>query len=124
MIEGLWSISFSAVDQPQDDVGAGVVVFETLRVFGGDSIYFYTGNYSITSENQIKANVSVNHYFGPPLSIFGPLETFTIILSGAIAAVIDQCILVAAEPAGDTGGLCLIELLSAMRHSTKLASED
>ena len=86
MIEGLWSISFSAVDQPQDDVGAGVVVFETLRVFGGDSIYFYTGNYSITSENQIKANVSVNHYFGPPLSIFGPLETFTIILSGAIAA--------------------------------------
>ena len=86
MIEGLWSISFSTVDQPQEDVGAGVVVFETLRIFGGDSVYFYTGNYSIVKENQIKASVSVNHYYGPPLSIFGPLAKCTIIIDGSIAA--------------------------------------
>ena len=86
MIEGLWSISFSTVDQPQDLVGAGVVVFETLRVFGGDSAYFYTGNYSIANANQITATVSINHYYGPPLSIFGPLAKCTIIISGSIAA--------------------------------------
>ena len=86
MIEGLWSISFSTVEQPQNDVGAGVVVFETLRIFGGDSVYFYTGNYSIVKENQIEASVSVNHYYGPPLSIFGPLAKCTIIIDGSIAA--------------------------------------
>ena len=84
MIEGLWSISFSTVDQPQTDVGAGVVVFETQRIFGGDSSYFYIGNYSITKENQIKADVSVNHYYGQPLSIFGPLAKCTIIINGSI----------------------------------------
>ena len=86
MIEGLWSISFSTVDQPQEVVSGGVVVFETLRVFGGDSAYFYTGNYSSVNGNLVTASVSINHYFGPSLSVFGPLEKCAIIMKGPIAA--------------------------------------
>ncbi len=84
MIEGLWSISFASVEQPETQVGAGVVVFETLRIFGGDSLYFYIGNYSISNGN-ISAEARVNHYFGPPSSIFGTLEQYTVVFSGPIA---------------------------------------
>lgn len=85
MIEGLWSVSFATVDQPQNQVGAGVVVFETQRIFGGDSAYFYVGNYSISSgTNRLSAEVTINHYFGPPSSIFGPFSRYTVMFSGLI----------------------------------------
>ena len=42
-VEGLWTASMFAPGQ----FGAGVVVFETGRVFGGDSSMYYTGSYQI-----------------------------------------------------------------------------
>ena len=85
MIEGLWSVSFASVEQPENAVGGGVVVFETLRIFGGDSLYFYIGNYSISNGNHITAEARVTHYFGPPSSIFGALEQYTVVFNGPIA---------------------------------------
>jgi len=40
-IEGLWTASMSA----PGEFGGGVIVFETGRVFGGDSSMYYTGSY-------------------------------------------------------------------------------
>jgi len=42
-IEGLWTASMSA----PGEFGAGVIVFETGRVFGGDSSMYYTGSYQV-----------------------------------------------------------------------------
>jgi hypothetical protein len=65
------------------DQGAGVVVLETDRLFGGDAQYFYIGRYKI--ENHIlEAEVVVQHYAGLPFSIFGPSEIHKIILKGEI----------------------------------------
>jgi T3SS negative regulator,GrlR len=40
----MWTIRFGALDQ---ELGAGILVFETGRAFGGDSCFAYTGNYSV-----------------------------------------------------------------------------
>jgi hypothetical protein len=41
-IEALWSLEFVSTE---DSYGAGVVIFETNKIFGGDSLYYYLGNY-------------------------------------------------------------------------------
>lgn len=66
MIEGLWSIYFQT-DQMH---GAGVVVFETNRLFGGDDKYFYVGKY-VVAHGKLQATAQVTHFAGAPLSIFG-----------------------------------------------------
>ena len=85
MIEGLWSVSFITRTHPVQNYGAGVVVFETQRLFGGDSAYFYTGKYSITPDGKIiTAEATITHYFGEPQSIFGDLEKYTVVITGEI----------------------------------------
>lgn len=80
MIEALWTVEFLSSG---GNVGAGVAIFETNRVFGGDVSYYYLGDYQ-TKNDEITANIKVTHYFGPPSSIFGQLKEFTIHLSGKI----------------------------------------
>lgn len=86
MIEALWSVSFvSGGGQVQNNMGAGVVVFETQRIFGGDSGYYYIGSYSLnTATMEINAEVTVTHYFGAPSSIFGQLRQFTLVFQGKV----------------------------------------
>ena len=69
MIEGLWSLEFIS---NVGGIGAGVVVFETQRIFGGDSQYYYVGQYEMQHDGKLKAEVMVEHYAGNRLSIFGP----------------------------------------------------
>lgn len=80
MIEALWSVNFGSNLQ---GFGAGVAVLETGRVLGGDAQYTYVGAYSV-SGGTITANVVIRHYFGPPSSIFGNANQFTLTLSGEI----------------------------------------
>lgn len=80
MIEALWTVEFIST---KGNFGAGVVVFETNRVFGGDVSYYYLGSYKVKND-EITAKIKVTHYFGPPSSIFGELKEFTIHLSGKI----------------------------------------
>jgi len=82
MIEALWTVEFIST---QESIGAGVVVFETNRIFGGDVSYYYLGNYEIKN-GQLTSKIKVTHYFGKPSSIFGELKKFTIRLSGKIEA--------------------------------------
>jgi hypothetical protein len=59
MIEALWSVSFQSNVTPGG--GTGIVVFETGRVFGGDSTMIYTGSYRVVN-GVIEADVHVDTY--------------------------------------------------------------
>lgn len=80
MIEALWSVEF--VSLPEGNQGAGVVVIETKRIFGGDSNYFYLGTLTSDKDGDVTANVNVKHYFGDTNAIFGSLKEFTLRLKG------------------------------------------
>ena len=56
-IEALWSLKFGTID----DSGAGVTVFETERIFGGDSFFFWTGHFKI-KDGKITARVRVERH--------------------------------------------------------------
>lgn len=77
--EALWSVVFLSSTQRQ---GGGVIVLETDRVFGGDSSYFYVGNYDI-KDNQITFAITVTRYNDMLESIFGNLDAFSLTLQGA-----------------------------------------
>jgi hypothetical protein len=56
----LWSVIFLS---GQNSVNAGVVIFETNRLFGGDSWYYYVGTYK--GENgKLAAQFKSTHYAG------------------------------------------------------------
>jgi hypothetical protein len=80
MLEALWSVEFVSNLKM---FGAGVVVLETGRVFGGDSAYYYLGTCQVKNDI-FKAEIKVIHYAGQAFSIFGPLDKFNLKLSGKI----------------------------------------
>ncbi|HQM30706.1 MAG TPA: hypothetical protein PLR20_15260 [Syntrophales bacterium] len=80
MLGALWSLEFESI---LGDHGTGVVVLETDRLFGGDAQYFYIGNYKVRG-CVLEADVVVQHYAGPPFSIFGLTEIHKVILKGKI----------------------------------------
>lgn len=61
-LEALWSVVFIAPGQ--QNVNAGVVIFETGRLFGGDSWYYYTGTYE-EKNGKLTAKLKSTHYAGP-----------------------------------------------------------
>jgi hypothetical protein len=77
-IEALWSVEFVS---SQEIFGAGVAVFETNRVFGGDANYTYVGDYNAGAEG-LTARIKVSHYAGRRFSIFGARDSFTLVLTG------------------------------------------
>jgi len=46
-IEALWAVNFST---QLGFSGSGVAVFETGRIFGGDSLYYYIGDYVLNGD--------------------------------------------------------------------------
>ena len=80
MLEALWSVEFIS---NLGIFGAGVVVFETGRIFGGDSAYYYLGSCHVKNDTVV-AEIEVNHYTGQPFSIFGHLDKFNLKLTGKI----------------------------------------
>lgn len=66
-VEALWSVKFVT---DRGHRGAGVVVFETGRLFGGDSRFYFIGDFTV-KENTITANVKVKHHGDmPPTSVW------------------------------------------------------
>ena len=83
MLEALWSVQFAT---PQGMAGGGVVVFETGRIFGGDTSFFYVGAYDkVKDDGILNANVRVSRHAPGLQSVFG-LEDFELTLSGKIGA--------------------------------------
>ncbi len=74
-LEALWTLQFRSAVGWQ--VG-GVIVLETGRIFGGDSAYYYIGDYQAQGD-AVTARIAVEHYEGPLGDAFGtPLKSFTI----------------------------------------------
>jgi len=83
MLEALWSVQFQSNLGIQ---GAGVVVFETGRIFGGDSQYYYLGSATVRNDGkEVVAEVEVNHYAGQSFSIFGPMKKYKLRAVGNIS---------------------------------------
>ena len=78
MIEALWSVLFASNHQ---GFGAGVAVFETGRILGGDSGYTYIGSYEVKN-GVMTAEVVISKYMAAGTSVFGDLQQFTLRLEG------------------------------------------
>ena len=79
MLEALWSVEFQSSFGFR---GNGVAVFETGRVFGGDSTMIYVGSFRVEN-GSVHANVNVNKYAHSPgmASVVG-LDNFNLELIG------------------------------------------
>ena len=68
-VEALWAAHFGNVDTVGLPNG-GVLVFESRRVFGGDSGYYYLGGYQISGRTMF-AHIEVTHFSGTNPTAFG-----------------------------------------------------
>lgn len=50
-VEAMYQVKFGDIQAPNQYVNGGVVVLETGRVFGGDSGYYYLGEFNINQDN-------------------------------------------------------------------------
>jgi hypothetical protein len=57
-VEGLWWFQTTSLQNPTAFEWGGVVVLETNRILGGDSVYSYIGNYEVHGE-EFRAQVRV-----------------------------------------------------------------
>ncbi len=82
MLEALWSVEFGS---NLNTIGAGIAVFETGRVLGGDSAFMYVGSYEVKN-GTVTANLEITKYSttGNMQSIFGPLSKFHLEVSGKV----------------------------------------
>lgn len=78
MLEALWSVEFQS---NVHGFGAGVAVIETGRILGGDGQFIYVGSYKVTNDT-IHADLTITHYAGPMISVFGQAKQFGLSLSG------------------------------------------
>ena len=81
MLEALWSVEFQSSYGMH---GNGVVVFETGRVFGGDSSMIYVGSYKVEN-GTIHSDINVKKYANVPgmVSVVG-FEDFNLKVTGKV----------------------------------------
>ena len=81
MLEALWSVEFQSSFGMR---GNGVAVFETGRVFGGDSAMIYVGSYKIENST-IYSDINVQKYADVPgmASVVG-FDKFNLKLTGKL----------------------------------------
>jgi T3SS negative regulator,GrlR len=79
-IDGFWTVNF---DSNRGSIGSGVAVIDKGRIFGGDSIFMYTGNVKIEN-SVIHADIYVSRHNNLPIpSIFGQMPNFQLKVSGS-----------------------------------------
>ncbi|MBM4276236.1 MAG: hypothetical protein FJ134_17565 [Deltaproteobacteria bacterium] len=77
---GLWTVEFiSTIGRS----GKGVVILHNKRLLGGDSGYYYTGNYDI-NHNRFSGNLFVIRHDPTGISVFGDVDSFKLSLSGEV----------------------------------------
>ncbi len=83
-LEALWTVEFASLEEGnQSNMGAGIVIFETERIFGGDNQFYYVGKYKVNN-GMIEGQVKVTNYTGESHSIFGKLEEFKLSIKGKV----------------------------------------
>jgi hypothetical protein len=76
--KSLWTVEL-LTDPPTP--GAGVVIFEPDKVYGGDSDYYYVGKYDV-KDGIMKGRVDVTNHTGHPNALFGDAKEFSLDFEG------------------------------------------
>jgi hypothetical protein len=81
MTDGLWVVEFESA---LGLWGRGIMVLNGNRVLGGDMGYYYSGQCTING-NRISGNVMIARFDPNSVSVFGPIESFTLSFAGEIS---------------------------------------
>jgi hypothetical protein len=73
---------YAATFQSGQGKGSGVVVIDGGRLHGGDTSFYYKGKFLPDDNKKLSAFVEVRRHSPTLSSIFGPLESFRLRLSG------------------------------------------
>lgn len=73
-IEALWTVRFGRPETPPGEMEGGVLVVESSRMFGGDSIYAYTGRLEVAGEDITGDLTVILHNPNYGQSIYGKRE--------------------------------------------------
>lgn len=82
MLEAMWTVRFAGSNGIEAGSGGGVIVFESGRMFGGDTSFAYLGTYTV-EQGKISAKIKVDRH-GTGLHSITGLENFSLILRGTI----------------------------------------
>jgi hypothetical protein len=90
-VEGMYVVEFGDVALPANTYrNGGVVVLETLRVFGGDSGYYYVGSYTV-KDYHMEANARIVKHDPNWTNAFGDTSlSFNVKMQGTIGNGIIQ----------------------------------
>ena len=77
-MEGLWTIYFRS-----GFFGTGVAVFKDNRLLGGDTYYYYDGNFKLR-DHRVDATIMVVRFNLTGVGVFGNLDSFNLNVSGDI----------------------------------------
>ena len=81
-IEGFWTVVFHGLS----GTNGGVVMLLDGKICGGDSNFFYSGEYK-ESDGKLEALVNATHYHGPRATALGTnADHFVLTLQGALTA--------------------------------------
>jgi hypothetical protein len=88
MMDGLWTVEFGSSTGIS---GGGVAVFRDGKIWGGDSTYFYIGEYAL-SGTTFKATLSISPFIEGAESVFKTVgRDVTLDLEGLLTSA-DQAI--------------------------------
>jgi len=65
VLEGFWAAVFAFPGESEAPVHGAVVFLKGGKLMGGDSWYFYSGQYSETTGGKFTATITSTHYAGP-----------------------------------------------------------
>jgi len=77
-LNGLWTAAYST----HYGAGTGVVVLRDGILMGGDTSYYYTGDY-IVDGTSLDVNLVANHFAGPTNNVFGNLRQVRLRIRGS-----------------------------------------
>lgn len=106
MIEALWTMKFGRYGVQE---GAGIMVLDAGRIFGGDSGFSFVGTYTVQDE-KLTAKVHVKRHSQFSVNIF-EINEFDLVISGVAEA---KQLRLLGEVAGQPGAV--VQIL-AMRDS-------
>lgn len=78
-VNGLWTIEFAT----HFGRGSGVAYFHDGLIHGGDHLYYYVGRYE-QGPTGIRGTIEVRQYNSAGISVFGPIPSFVLGLTGAV----------------------------------------
>jgi hypothetical protein len=82
-MEGLWTVEFGS---SAGMFGGGVVVFRDGKILGGDSLYYYVGEYSFQA-GTLKATLTISPFIEGAESVFKTVgQDLTMDLIGSLTS--------------------------------------